>query len=503
MPDIPAGYGPSIIVLAVYFAAVTFVGLYAWRKFPQSDPESYILGGRAIGWLVAMFTLMATQYSALTVLGFPGTMYRDGLAGYVAICGMYIGFAALYWMAFAARTWKLGRAFGHMTPGETFSHFYGSAWVGYLLGGMLILAVIPYIQVQILGLGFLFKTATGGMIDEATAAVLVYFLIIVYTLLGGMRAVALTDTLQGVLLVAGLVGGAAVVVHVAGGIPATFSHVIASRPELLTIPGPPDPDGRSPWPWPYLISFAIPVGLGWTMHPHMWIRMHIPKTVNYIRLWPLIVVASFPIVMGAAFFSGIAGQVLRPGETNRQATDTMMISLILENFPPIVAGLVAAAGIAAMMSSVSSQIHGVGASFSRDYLHKLFPEHDPRRGVLYTRLSVLVVGAIGLYLSLTQPGFLTTLGTFSAAWGAQAAPAAIAALVGCRWATRWGAIAGTLGGSAVLLAIVATGVQHIAGLYAGAWGLAANVALFVGASLFTRSSRPDDGVVRAYRKVGW
>ncbi|MEX0702493.1 MAG: sodium:solute symporter family protein [Planctomycetales bacterium] len=499
MPAIPPGYGPSIVVLAVYFGGVMFVGLYAWRKFPQSDPENYILGGRAIGWLVAMFTLMATQYSALTVLGFPGTMYRDGLSGYVAIGGMYIGFAALYWMAFAARTWKLGRAFGHITPGETFSHFYGSAWVGYVLGGMLILAVVPYIQVQILGLGFLFQVATGGMIDEPTGAVLVYFLIIVYVLLGGMRAVALTDTLQGVLLVAGLVGGALVVVNVAGGIPAAFSRVIAARPEWLTIPG---PGGRSPWP--FIISFAIPVGLGWTMHPHMWIRMHIPRTVNYIRLWPLVVVASFPIVMGAAFLSGVAGQVLRPGVTDRQATDSMMISLILDNFQPVVAGLVAAAGIAAMMSSVSSQIHGVGASVSRDFLHKLFPEHDPRRGVLYTRLSVLVVGGIGLYLSLTQPGFLTKLGAFSAAWGAQAAPPAIAALVGWRWATKWGAIAGPLGGTAMLLAIGLTTQDHrLLGLYAGLWGLAVNLALFAIVSAATRPARPDDSIVRAYRAIGW
>lgn len=81
----------SIGILVVYFLAVAAIGLVAWRRFPQSDPESYILGGRGLGWFVAAFTLMATQYSALTFLGFPGTMYRAGLAGFVAVTGMYIG----------------------------------------------------------------------------------------------------------------------------------------------------------------------------------------------------------------------------------------------------------------------------------------------------------------------------------------------------------------------------------------------------------------------------
>ena len=495
---VPEGYGLSIGILIAYFGAVMFIGLYAWRRFPQTDPENYILGGRTIGWFVAMFTLMATQYSALTVLGFPGTIYRTGLGGYVAICGMYIGFAAMYWLVFAARTWKLGRAFGHMTPADTISHFYGSRWVGYVIGGMLILTVIPYIQVQILGVGFLFEVATGGMIGFTTGAVLVYFLMIAYVLLGGLRAVALTDTLQGVLLVCGLVGGTLVVVWAAGGVGASFETVRASAPELLTVPGP-----RDAWPWLFLISWAIPVGLGWTMHPHMWLKMHIPKSVQFIRMWPMFVVMSFPLVMGSALLAGVAGQALRPGVTDRQETDVMMISLILEHFPAAVAGLVAAAGVAAMMSSVSSQVHGVGASVSRDFLRPLF-RSDASKDVLYTRLSVLVVGAIGLFLSLTTPSFLTTLGAFSAAWGAQAVPAAVSALAGWRFATKWGAMAGAVGGSIMMLWI-GLGVpgQRLLGMYAGLWGLGVNITLFLVVSALTRSARPSEAIVREYRGVGW
>ena len=79
----------------------------------------------------------------------------------------------------------------------------------------------------------------------------------------------------------------------------------------------------------------------------------------------------------------------------------------------------------AMMSTVSSQIHSVGASVARDFLAQLFPDQEPRQQVWLARLAVIVVGFVGLYLSLTQPALLTTLGVFSAAWAAQAVPAAV------------------------------------------------------------------------------
>jgi SSS family solute:Na+ symporter len=494
------GYGGSILVLAIYFLATMIVGLVAWRYFPQTDPESYILGGRGLSWFVAAFTLMATQYSALTFLGFPGTMYRTGLGGYVAITGMYIGISALYWMLYAARTWKLGRAFGHMTPADTFAHFYESKWAGYVLAAMLIATLIPYIQAQIIGIAYLFDVATGGLITFEVGTILVYGLMIFYVFMGGLRAVAWTDTMQGILLFGGLVLGAVLVSFSAvGGPDDAFKRVAEARQELLTIPGP-----NNAWPWLYLISWVIPVGLGWPMHPHMWLKMHIPKNVNYIRIWPMWITLSFPIVMGSAFLVGMTGQAARPGITDRAATDTIMISMILDFFPPLVAGLIAAAGLAAMMSTVSSQIHAVGASVARDFLTKWFPRQDPRQQVGLTRLAVIAVGLIGLYLSLTSPAFITTLGVFAAAWGAQAIPTALAALSGWGWATRWGAIAGTLGGSAVMLWIgIGFPMQQWLGVYCGLWGLIVNVVLFVGVSLATSRARPSLELVKQYRMVGW
>ncbi|MCZ7647873.1 MAG: sodium:solute symporter family protein [Planctomycetota bacterium] len=494
------GHGGSMVVLGVYFASTLIVGLVAWRYFPSSDPEGYVVGGRGMGWLVAAMTLMATQYSALTFLGFPGTIYRTGLGGYVAITGMYIGVSALYWILFAVRTWKLGRTFGHMTPADTFADFYGSKTVGTVLAALLIATLIPYIQAQIIGIAYLLKIATGDRISFKVGTTAVYLLMITYVFMGGLRAVAWTDTLQGVLLLAGLVVGALAVSYASSGGPReALAKLSEERGEWLTLPGP-----GNAWTWMYLISFSVSVGLGWPMQPQMWLKMHIPRSANFIRLWPLWVTLSFPLVMGAALLVGLTGQAVKPGLTEREATDTIMLTMLLEHFPPLLGGLVAAAGLAAMMSTVSSQIHSVGASVGRDFVVRWWGHLDGRRQLLLIRASVVAVGLVGLYLSLSQPDVLTKLGVFSAAWAAQAAPPAVAALLGLRWATRWGALAGPLIGSIVLFAVGLYGENYQwQGVYAGLWGLAANAACFVLFSLLTPKARPEAATVTRYRLVGW
>jgi Na+/proline symporter len=127
-----------------------------------------------------------------------------------------------------------------------------------------------------------------------------------------------------------------------------------------------------------------------------------------------------------------------------------------------------------------------------------------RRQVLLVRGAVVAVGLVGLYLSLTQPAVLTRLGVFSAAWAAQSAPPAIAALLGVRWATRWGAIAGPLAGTVVLFLLgLDSQRQDWRGLHAGFWALAVNLAVFVAVSLLTPHARPLPHTVKRFRKVGW
>ncbi len=114
------------------------------------------------------------------------------------------------------------------------------------------------------------------------------------------------------------------------------------------------------------------------------------------------------------------------------------------------------------------------------------------------------MGFVGLYLSLTQPALLTTLGVFSAAWAAQAVPAAVGALAGWRWPTCWGAVAGPAGGTLVLFWIgLGFPQQQWQGLYAGLWALLVNIILFGAVSLLTPESRPARDTVDAYRRVGW
>jgi SSS family solute:Na+ symporter len=493
-------YVGSILILVAYFVATLWVGLVAWRRYPATDVEGYVLGGRGLGWVVTAMTLMATQYSALTFSGFPAQFYRVGIGAFIGITGMYIFFAAFYWMIFGGRTWKLGRAFGHMTASDMANDFWSGSSVGIVMGIVLFLALLPYVVTQITGAAQLVDVASGGFIPAAVAGVLIYAITFVYVFLGGMRSVAYVDTLQGFILLLGIVGGSLLLIYgLGGGIGPAFNHMATAYPERAVA-------GAKPWDWLFMWTWAIPVGFGWVTHPHMWLRMHVPKDIRVIRFWPMWATISFPLAMGGGLFAAVTALKVLPGQ--EKVADRIIPMMMDSNYPKIVLGLIAAAGLAAMMSSLSSQLHGLGVSAMRDVITKVQKRKlTAMEEARYMRWAIGISASIGLYLFYTMEAYLAQLGAYSAALGAVVVPTAVAALAGWKWATKEGAIASMIGGT---LGIWFTGgtfgasaaFRNYIGIYAGSWGLLISIVLLVAVSFVSRS-RPSDERIKAFQSVGW
>ncbi len=207
----------SIAIMGIYMAVVVYIGIFAWRNFPQTDTESYLLGGRSLSGWVTSLTLQATQISALTFLGFVGFMYPFGVAFWEAIMG-YLFMVPLVWVLFNTRVWKLGRRYGHITFGDAISHYCNNnKWVSAVVGAAMIIAIVPYVQTQFAGLGYVVSEASGGIISFNLAIIISYAVMLIYVFMGGMRAVAYIDAFQGVLLLGGFVGGGLLMALIAGG----------------------------------------------------------------------------------------------------------------------------------------------------------------------------------------------------------------------------------------------------------------------------------------------
>lgn len=486
------------LILILYLGLTTYIGVFAYKKYQPRDLEGYLLGGRGINWVVLLFTLAATQFSALSFMGFLGFWYKFGVPAYTAIAtGMYFILSVGTWFL-APRIWKLGKQRGHFSGGNLLSDYYDSKLLGLIYAVLMIIAVIPYLQVQMAGVGYLLQVGSGGVLPFWVGAALVYVIIMIYTFLGGMHAVAFTDVVQGVFMVVGIMAAAIGLVYVAGGsIAGVFGKIAATSPQLLTVPG----AGRV-FNWTYLVSWTIPVGLGWITHPHMWVRAYIGKDIRTTRLTPLFALGFSFIIYTFGLMSAMVGLITLPG---LKAPDTVLVAAIAKFFPAIFLALIASAGVAAMMSSLDSQLLGLTNTVIKDIIHNINPETSNKNLFRYAHWSVLFFGLLGLILVFVNPGLLTAIGALSAVIGVQALPGLLLALFNVRWASKEGVLAGITGGFiGVLLFNFYPPLKNYLGIYAGSWGLIINLASLGIVSLATnRISRPSEAKINAFSEIGW
>lgn len=489
----------ATIILGLYLLLTLGIGLAGWRVLPSKNLEDFLLADRAVSWFVGYFSTAASQFSALTMLGFIAFYFTVGVSAYLGILVAYVMFTMTVYYFLAPRVWKIGRIVGHITPSDLVRDFYDSDLMGYVVAVGMILALVPYLQVQFTGVGIIITLATGGLVPITTGAVVVAGIIAIYTLLGGMKSVAWVDAFQGVLLLGGaFIGGLVLVFTVGGGISPAFDTLQAQNPGLLQVPD------TGAWSWLFVITFSIVVFLGWVFHPHMWMRIHYFESGRAVENLPWVAGGIFLLTQIGGWLVVLAGATAIPDAP----PDQFMLLMYREFFPTVVFALVASAALAAMMSSASSQCHGIGAVLSRDVSEQVWPEWDQDRHLLVARVGTLVAIILAVSLAFAGIPFLLTSGAAAAALATSLFfPQAIAAVYGWEWTTREGAIAGSVIGALVALAYLLGGQfglpappNPIPSVFGAFWGLVANIVAFTIVSLVTRS-HPDESRLRSWREA--
>ena len=200
------------IVLGGYAALLICICWLGWRKGKVTE-EDYYLAGRGQGILVTTLTIMATFFSSAALLGIPGLVYRDGLAFFPFALNLPLSGAAIFLLG--SRISRIGRKRGYVTPGDMVADYYGGSDVMRGLVALVgFLYVLPYIIMQIKAGGYLAQRMfpeveavslfgqSLTMFDLGTNVLSVITML--YVLIGGMRSVAWSDVLQGVLLLMGM-----------------------------------------------------------------------------------------------------------------------------------------------------------------------------------------------------------------------------------------------------------------------------------------------------------
>ena len=283
------------IVLVIYLLILLGLGIFGYLKSKGTE-EDYYLAGRGQGLLVTSLTIMATFFSGVALLGFPGLVYEHGVSSMFLALNLPVAGAAVYLLGNGIR--KLGQARGYVTPGDMIAGYYGGTGIRFVVAVLGMLYVLPYIIIQIKAGGMLAEQLfpdSENMFDYGAATLSLVTLI--YVLVGGMRSVAWTDVLQGLLLLSGaLLAGVAVMVSL-GGIEPFFSKVAELDPKQLTMHDPTE----SKWnPW-WILTFCLFASLASIVQPAQWMRFYAAKSSKTLRQSAVI----FAVVLPACFLFGV------------------------------------------------------------------------------------------------------------------------------------------------------------------------------------------------------
>ena len=389
----------KIIVLCAYFLIVLVIGFIARTRW-KSTPDTYFLADRKLGTLILLGTMVATNFSAFTVFGTSGAGYRDGYA-FFPIMGFGTGFMALTFWIIGRKIRQTGLEHGLVTPPELVKQLYQSPALSFLFAIVMIVFTIPYLALQPMAAGYALEALLG--LPYFYGCLLVTGIILLYTLRGGLRAVAWTDLFQGLIMFVLLLVSLIMVAWHHGGFIEANQKVLASNPELFSRPG-----GLGKYSLGIWFSFMVLWFFCDPMFPQLFQRFFSAKNDRSIARTMLL----YPLVCTVVFFMpiavGVLGRLSFPDLVGKQADRIlpMVLTLIAGDF---MAALVMAAGLATLMSTMDSQLLTLSSIFTRDIA--------PRVGIsknessITGRVFVIVLSLAGLALAYKPPATILQIAT--------------------------------------------------------------------------------------------
>ena len=475
--------GLGVVSLLVYLGLTALVAEWARRARRDDTPSDHFLAGRSLGPLVLLLTLYATAYSGNSLLGFPGEAYRRGFSWVMSTGFMSAIIVVLHVLAPPLRVVAVRHRL--VSPGDWIRFRFGHEAAGgplrIVVAVSMTIACANFLLAQLMAMGHVTGQITDGIVPYWAGVVGLAGVILLYETLGGMRAVAWTDTAQGVCMLIALGVLAAWLVGEHGGLGNLTRAIAAARPEAVAVPGPVE---CANW-----FSTICLLGIGSVVYPQMIQRIYaaasgraLTRALALMTVLPLVTTTIVALIGLAAIprFAHLGGI----------ETDTVMPRLLTQWAEQGTLGmalgvLVFVGALAAIMSTADSVLLALASIVTGDLLGRSGEaEATTRLG----KQVAIVVMVIAVVVALAPRFTLWRLIELKMEVLVQCAPAF---LLGVRWTgLRAGpTLVGLLLGTTIAVAGALGGVPRIAGVHLGVIGVAVNVLVAMVGSM-RRAERP-------------
>lgn len=485
MENLGFGGGSGVLILASYAAVMLLIGYLAGRRQPDvgSSVSSYFLAGKSLGIVALFFTLYATQYSGNTVVGYAPTAYRQGFPWWQSV--MFFTFIVAVYLLFAPRLYVISKERNFVTPVDWIRHRFDSTPVSLLALLLMMWGLGNFLLEQLVAMGQGVAGLTGNTIPYQVGVVAFVVVMLAYAWMGGMKAVAFTDVMQGIALLLGIAVLVAGGLYLVGGdLSATTQYLLDNEPEKAAVP---PLEISVSW-----LSLVLVVGFGAAVYPHAIQRIYsaesertLKRSLGFMALMP-------PLTAGLVFVVGIIGIGLFPNLSESESEQ--LVGMIANEVAGInllffVAMILLFGGVvAAIVSTADSALLSFASMISKDlYAHYVNPAAPERRQVQVGKAWEVVVITAILLLALNPPGTLYAIFVLKFELMAQLAPAFILGLYWKRLAAM-PVFAGMLAGTLVAGGMTVLGLDSLHGLGGGLLGLLLNVAICVLGSLLLPQS---------------
>lgn len=431
------------ISLAIYFILMIAIGVYAYFK-QKNDVEGYMLGGRNLGPAVTALSAGASDMSGWLLLGLPGYMYASGVVSIWIALGLTIGAFANYLIVAPRLRVYTEVADNAITLPDYFANrFYDKSHLLRIVSAVVIIVFFTvYTAASLVAGGKLFESSLG--LSYSLGLWVTAGVVVAYTLFGGFLAVSMTDFVQGVIMLIAMLLVPIVAFTEFDSISQGIAIAQQANPQVFNWTNGVTTMG---------IISLMAWGFGYFGQPHIIVRFMAIRSVKDVPIATAIGMGWMILSLIGALMVGLAG-IAYVTQTGIALEDPETIFLVFSQvlFHPLVSGFLLAAILAAIMSTISSQLLVVSSSLTRD-VYKLFldKEASEARQVLVGRISVVVVAVIAILLAGDSNS--SVLNLVSHAWagfGAAFGPLVILSLMWKRM-NRNGALAGMIVGALTVI----------------------------------------------------
>lgn len=463
-----------------------------WRAHCRTT-RSFLTAGGEVSWPILVMTYLASLMSTWVFFAGPGGYYRGGLGYWVSELS-YIALFPIIAHFTMNKVWLLNHARGYTTPADFYDDRFKSPVLRLILAIIFLISSFPYIASVLVSIGQAASVATGGRMDYRAVICIVGLVITLYVIVGGMKSVALTDTIQGLLFISLLwiIAAACLFIGFDGSLSAALSSIWENSPGWFSYPG---PDG---WvPYSARLGYPLSCAIGWTiMLPHVFVRSgYSGKDMRTQRKLMVLTPILQAFVWTGTMLIGLVGIALLPGLT--QSDTELIIPYMIQNVvqtinPGLAVFLMLGFFIGASAVGISTADSFLLVSSSIVYedilSHTFGLKLQEKHKMLVIRLIILIIGGISVVLALNPPQLIYTLIMFAIAIVMPLFPILVFAIYWKR-ATKEAAIVSAIVGT--VLVLMSYFVWDIGSTWYGAVGMLGSLVTMVVVSLITRP-RPQD-----------